>query len=222
MTIRVTFPHRIAQLDRDETFVVKTSAGGVDRYDSVTVAVDEPVLPGLRADSLIGTPALTLTGLSVTCTGTLNVAEAVRTEKTCTVDRAVTVGALVSAQSLTSTGAITATGANPRITAGTLVVTGALQSDDTLDARRGPVKILGEPIVRNAAANISATPATTDGFLVGSSPGQIRLEDSTGASAFDEGDHATAALPVHRGDNYNGVKPVSGTAHFAFYPIGKP
>jgi hypothetical protein len=227
--IPVAFPHPIASLDRDETFVVKTSAGGVDRYDSVTVAVDEPYLPGLRADSLIGTPALILTGLSVTCTNTLNVAALVKTGKTCTVDRAVTVSAQVTTPTLTTTGAITTTGTNPRITADSLVVTGALQSDDTLDARKGVVNILGEPIVRNAADHIEATPATTDGFLVGSVPyARIRLEDSTRASAFDAGEdhggHATAALPVHRGDNYLGVveSQYGQKAHFAFYPIGKP
>ncbi|MEU0939029.1 hypothetical protein [Embleya sp. NPDC005971] len=225
--VPITFPHPVPALDRDETFLVKTTAGGVDRYDSVTVTVDKPLLPGLRADSLLGTPALTLTGPSATFANTLNVTQAVTTEQTCTVAGAASVTTAITTSQLTTTGAIIASGANPKITAKTLTVTGTLQSDDTLDATKGPVSILGEPRVVNEP-EIWAESAPADGFLVGSrSRGQVELRDGTNGEAYDAttGDQpTTAALPVHRGNEYWGQAPDLGDkkAHFAFYPIGKP
>ncbi|MFI6985308.1 hypothetical protein ACIBSV_43030 [Embleya sp. NPDC050154] len=79
-----------------------------------------------------------------------------------------------------------------------------------------------------------AEAARTDGFLVGSHPhGQIELQDwmaepNGPAWAFDEGaggtKPTTAALPVHRDDEYRGfvADPNEGEGHFAFHPIGKP
>ncbi|MYS80770.1 hypothetical protein [Embleya scabrispora] len=220
----ITFPHRVAALERDETFLVKTTSNGIDRYDSVTVTVDKPLLPGLRVDSLHGAPALTIAGPATTCTATLNVAQATTTDKTCTVTRGVSVTTAITTTALTTTGAITATGTNPKVTAGTLTVTGALQSDDTLDATKGPVSILGNPVVANGSQTTAS--ASTDGFLVGfHTLDQIELRDGTQAWAFDKGySPTTAALPVHRGDQYSGLCPNPGgtPAHFAFYPIGKP
>ncbi|MFI6986575.1 hypothetical protein ACIBSV_49655 [Embleya sp. NPDC050154] len=228
--VTATFPFQLPGLDRDETFVVKTTKDGVDRYDSVTVTVDAPLLASLRTDELAaGTPDMTLTGPAVTCTRTLNAGALVKSQKSCTVHGAVTVTAPIATPSLTATGAVTGTGANPRITAGSLSVTGTLQSDDTLDATKGPVKILGEPVVHNTA-DLPHLPATTDGFLVVSASWarNVKVWDSKGVSAsdssMDSDGGTTAALPVHRADTYDGAitEPHGTSAQFVFYPIGRP
>ncbi|WP_439678222.1 hypothetical protein [Embleya sp. MST-111070] len=222
--IAVTFPHATFPLLRDETFVVKTSADGLDRYDSLTVAVSTPLLDGgMRAGSVVGAPALTLDASSVTCTRTLEATALIQTEKTCTFDLAVT-AADVRTTTLTSTGAVTATGPNPVLAADKLLVTGTLQSDATLDATSGKVQLLGTPIVTTNTNKVGAT-APTDGFLSGAGGGvKIKL-DSKGAKAYDAGidiGGGSAGLPVHGGDRYDGevVHPQNGTAQFVFYPLG--
>ena len=229
--IPITFPYETFPLERDETFVVKTDMGGVERYDSVTVAVSTPVLPGLHVGSVVGAPALALDAASVTCTGTLDAAALIKAEKTCTVDLAVTVTGSATTSTLTSSGAVIASGADPKLTAGRLSVTGTLQSDDTLNANRGPVRILGEPVVETVVA--VRKKAKTDGFLVGSVQGGHVKLDAQGTKAHDcgkdwiegtssYGGHGTAALPVHRDDNYVGENEESydGKAQYVFYPIG--
>ncbi|MFI6847810.1 hypothetical protein OG535_29340 [Kitasatospora sp. NBC_00085] len=219
--IPIMFPHATSPLERDETFMVKTSAGGLDRYDSVTVAVSRPLMPGLRADSLVGAPALTLDAVSVTMAGPLNAQAVIKAEKTCTIDGAVTTTSATT-PSLNSTGAITASGANPEITAGKLSVTGMLQSDDTLNATRGRVQIFGQPIVEDAR-KVTDT-AKTDGFLVGFTNDAKVTLNAPNAKAYQSGTwgygHATAALPVHRGDTYVGEVDQDRGGQFVFYPMG--
>ncbi|MFI9271381.1 hypothetical protein ACIGXM_11800 [Kitasatospora sp. NPDC052896] len=220
--IPITFPYATFPLVHDETFMVKTSAGGLDRYDSVTVAVSKPLMNGMRADSLVGSPALTLDAASVTIASTLNALAPVKVEKACTIDRAVTTTSATT-PSLISTGAITASGANPEITADKLTVTGALQSDDTLNATRGKVQILGQPIVKDVR-KVTDT-AQTDGFLVGFAHDAKVMLNAPNAKAYQSGTwgqgRATTALPVHRGDPYVGeVEQDNRGGQFVFYPIG--
>ncbi|MGI5335981.1 hypothetical protein ACQEVS_00570 [Streptomyces sp. CA-181903] len=227
--IRVTFPHETFPLERDETFLVRTTTGGADRYDSVTVTVSTPVLDRLRAGAVTGAPVPTLDAASVTCTGTVTAAGPARAEKGGTVTGTVTVHTPVTTRGLESAGPVTAAGPGSRLTAGSLEVTGLLQSDDTLEARQGVVRILGEPTVEYTQG-VQGT-ARTDGFLIASGESanlRLSLQAPKDAKAYDSAagysGHSTAALPVSHGDGYTGhtvFSPDGNRAQYIFHPIGE-
>lgn len=227
--IRVTFPYETFPLLRDETFVVRTTAGGVSRHDTVTVTVSAPVLDRMRADSVTGSPVLALDGVSVTCDSTLTARGPVQAEEGGAVVGTVTARTPVTTRGLSSAGPVTAAGSGPQLTAGSLEVTGLLQSDDTLEALKGTVRILGEPTAEYTT-RVERT-ARSDGFLIASGPAadlRLRLKPPKDAKAYDSGAAygglGTAALPVNRGDGYVGeteFSPDGGKAWYIFHPFGE-
>ena len=214
----VTFPYVTQPLTRDCVFTLKSVASGMMRYDSLTVTVDRPVLPGIEVGELVSGPTLTITA-PLTINGPLTVDGETDVTGTCSATAVVASGP-VETRALTVTATATGVDSGSRLsTDGELTVTGTLQSDESLSVKGGPVELFDKEI-RSGTEIGPCNPAPGDGFIVttsdpGAFPSDVQLTASnwhTSAAARDyRRGTALAALPVHQGD------PLSSTASDAHY-----
>ncbi|MGA5560617.1 hypothetical protein ACPCUV_05450 [Streptomyces platensis] len=214
----VTFPYITQPLTRDCVFTLKSAASGMLRYDSLTVTVDRPVLPGIEVGELVSGPALTITA-PLTINGPLTVDGETDLTGTCSATAVVASGP-VETKALTVTATATGVDSTSRLsTDGELTVKGTLQSDESLNIQGGNVEIFDKDI-RSGTEIGPYDPAPGDGFLVTTSdpdafPSEVQLTATiwgTSAAARDSArGTALAALPVHQGD------PLSSTASDANY-----
>ncbi|QRX89940.1 hypothetical protein [Streptomyces noursei] len=216
----ITFPYVTQPLARDCVFTLKTVASGMKRYDSLTVTVDRPVLPGVEIGELVSGPDLTITA-PLTANGHLTVDGETDVSGTCTATAVVASGP-VETKALTVTATTTGVDSGSLLsTDDELTVTGTLQSDESLSIQGGPVEIFDKNI-RSGTEISPYNPAPSDGFIVttsdpdsGTYPSDVQLSAGnyhTSAAARDYArGTALAALPVHQGEQ------LSSTASDAHY-----
>lgn len=218
----VTFPYVTQPLTRDCVFTLKSVASGLMRYDSLTVTVDRPVLPGMEVGELASGPTLTITA-PLTINGPLTVDGQTDVTGTCSATAVVASGP-VETNTLTVTATADDVDSGSRLsTEGELTVDGTLQSDESLSIKGGPVEIFDKGI-RSGTEISPYNPAPGDGFIVtvsdpdsGTYPSDVQLTVEGGwhasAAARDFGQRGTAlaALPVHQGER------LSSTASDAHY-----
>ncbi|MFG2530424.1 hypothetical protein [Streptomyces sp. NPDC048516] len=203
----VTFPYITQPLTRDSVFTLKSVASGMMRYDSLTVTVDRPVLPGIEVGELVSGPALTITA-PLTINGPLTVDGETDVTGTCSATAVVASGP-VETKSLTVRATATSVDSGSRLsTEGELTVTGTLQSDESLSIQGGPVEIFDKDL-RSGTEIGPYDPAPGDGFIVTTSDRGVSSDvqltasgwytTSAAARGFGRG-AALAALPVLQGD----------------------
>ncbi|MBB5121721.1 hypothetical protein [Streptomyces eurocidicus] len=214
----ITFPHLTGGVTRDASFVVRTVAGGIERFDTLTVTVEDPTLPGLRVDTFDDAGGLTVPA-GVTCTGAVTVTGRLDARQTCTVAGAVTATGSATTSSLAA-GSITASKPGSKVSAASLTVHGALESKDTLTANRGIVRIFGTPVVTNGLTVNGV--AATDGFFMGGGPTWSLTVDSSEIDPRDVGRNGSnTAVPVHKCQGYSGsTGDQNKEACFTFMPFG--
>ncbi|MFF4285610.1 hypothetical protein ACFY0R_09820 [Streptomyces sp. NPDC001633] len=214
----VEFPYITQPLTRDSVFTLKSVANGMIRYDSLTVTVDRPALPGIELGELAGGPALTVP-VPLTITGHLTAVAETHVTGTCSAT-AVLASGPVKTSSLNVTGTATGLDGESRLsTDGELEVNGTLQSNESLSVLDGPVEIFDRDI-RSGTAIKPYSPAPGDGFIITTPdpdvfPAEVQLTagvspDTRVASRFCESHpdgSALAALPIHQGDQLTSTAP---------------
>ncbi|MFD9206406.1 hypothetical protein ACFVZM_08990 [Streptomyces sioyaensis] len=202
-------------------FTLKSVASGMMRYDSLTVTVDRPALPGIEIGELVTGPVLTITA-PLTINGPLTIEGETHVAGTCSATAVVASGP-VETNALTVTATATGVDSGSRLsTDGELTVVGTLQSDESLSIQGGPVEIFDKDI-RSGTEIGPYNPAPGDGFIVTTSdpdsgifPSDVQLtaeggwHTSAAARDYKQG-RALAALPVRQGER------LSSTASDAHY-----
>ncbi|RJQ83875.1 hypothetical protein [Amycolatopsis panacis] len=155
-------PFAATDIQRDTVFTLKSIVDREIRYDTITVTVDKPTLPGLAGLAELaggGRVVLTVTGTrnpAASVGGEMRVAGAVE-------------GANLAFPAKATLGPVTVTGtvrgSDAALDVGDLRVDGTLTSKKSL-APRGRVSLFGEPSIHEGGSGWSEQ-MSTDGFVVG-------------------------------------------------------
>jgi hypothetical protein len=191
-----TSPYRTPQLHRDSVFTLKSVIDGQVRYNTITVAVDRPALPGLAdlmelpgpAEVKLSTPLTLDNPISVTgsaeITGDFDADEIAFTGKAA-------IGAV------TITGPVTGSGTTSKLTTPALTAVN-LTTTQSLSAS-GNVSLFGGASFHSGSGLPDS--AATDGIVVGVRwEAPVRLTASGQGPATTAADPRHAALPYHKGD----------------------